>query len=212
MKIQLVKKLATEEGSVAELEVKLWKLVQSEEINKINLSENMLRGCIRYCRLTQDLNVNKLLLCLWLKRDYSKLEKAVEEINGYDLFKVVFNSNDQFYPYFINLVSETLKKIKKPDEIQGLHLADLLINGFNMRNKTLENYLSTISYFVLLKNNIGKLSDWKNEIENYLIGCLEEVDFEKELNKLPLNISLSRIEEKVTLMILDKILRNITSI
>ena len=110
------------------------------------------------------------------------------------------------------LVSETLKNLKKPNEEQGIHLADLLINSFNSRNKNLENSVATISYFILLKHNNRKISDWKNEVENYLIGCLKKVDFEKELNKLPLNISLSRIEEKVTLMNLDNILRNITSI
>lgn len=207
-----MKKIATEEGSVARLEKKLWSLIQQFNIDEVHLSEDMLNGCIRYSRLAKDPTVNKLLLFLWLKRDDSKREKDVEEINGYDLFKIVFKSNNQFYSYFEKFVSETLKNLKKPNEEQGIHLADLLINSFNSRNKNLENYVATISYFILLKHNNRKISDWKNEVENYLIGCLKKVDFEKELNKLPLNISLSRIEEKVTLMILDNILRNITSI
>lgn len=35
---------------------------------------------------------------------------------------------------------------------------------------------------------------------------VEKLDFENELKQLPLNTSVSKIEEKVTLMFLDKIL------
>lgn len=172
----------------------------------------MLQGCVRYDRLTKDANVNKLLLALWIKENENEQEKNIEEIDGYDLFKVLFKSDNQFYSYFINQVSETLEVLSKPDESQVFHITDLLINGFNTRNKTLKNYLSTIAYFVLLKANNNEIFNWKQTVKIYLNDMVEKIDFENELKQLPLNTSVSKIEEKITLILLDNILRNITSI
>lgn len=212
MKTKLVKKLAKKENSVAKLEVKIWNLAQNKNISNIDLSEDMLQGCVRYDRLTKDANVNKLLLALWIKENENEQEKNIEEIDGYDLFKVLFKSDNQFYSYFINQVSETLEVLSKPDESQVFHITDLLINGFNTRNKTLKNYLSTIAYFVLLKANNNEIFNWKQTVKIYLNDMVEKIDFENELKQLPLNTSVSKIEEKITLILLDNILRNITSI
>lgn len=214
MKVTLVKKLARKKGSVARLEKRLWVLIQKINIDEIHLSEDMLTGCIRYSRLTKDSNLNKLLLVLWLEKDIKdeELEKVFKKVNGYDLFKVIYKSNNQFYSQFIDLVSKTLKVLSKPDETQVFHITDILINGFSTRNKTLKNYLSTIAYFVLLKFNDNEISDWKYKVKTYLINSIKELDFENELKQLPLNTSVTKIEEKVTLILLDNILRNITSI
>ena len=212
MKTKLVEKLAKKENSVAKLEVKIWNLARNENISNIDLSKDMLQGCVRYHRLTKDANVNKLLLALWLKENENEQEKNIEEIDGYDLFKVLFKSDNQFYSCFINQVSETLKVLSKPDESQLFHITDLLINGFNTRNRTLKNYLSTIAYFVLLKANNNEIFNWKQTVKIYLNDMVEKIDFENELKQLPLNTSVSKIEEKVTLILLDNILRNITSI
>lgn len=79
MKTKLVKKLAKKENSVAKLEVKIWNLAQNKNISNIDLSEDMLQGCVRYDRLTKDANVNKLLLALWIKENENEQEKILKK-------------------------------------------------------------------------------------------------------------------------------------